>query len=512
MLSAFSVAVFGLWLTLQTSSLPSESCNHLLPLRWKRRGNAADLTGPVAQVLTLWQGWYPADLVPLMMILLVILVLGGYALYSMSPDERTRLKERLVATAWRARDEAARRHREPEPFRDALRDRTPWPLVMPALVAVNVLVFLMMGWGSSEQETLVGWGASFGPRTTNGEWWRLAASMFVHTGMFQLVVNCAALVQLGLILERLVGHITFGAVYLAAGVLASLVSLSDYPMAVSLGASGAIFGLYGLLLASAAWTAIHRPSAPVDAPQPASLSTFGFRDTPQTDHTETAEAGQQDDLLNATENAGVTVTLAAARRLAPMAAVFLLYNLVSGGLGSGAEIAGFAAGFICGVVLTRGVSASTPPVPRVAITMAVTVVVAIASAVPLRGVADVRPEISRVLAVEESTARVYQGAVAQFKLGTVSAEALAQLIERKITPELHAMQARLKTLGRVPPEHQPLLASAEEYLKLRDESWRLRAAALHKSSMPALRKAETAERASLEAFERLKPTETADPK
>ena len=82
-----------------------------------------------------------------MMILLVILVLGGYALYTMSPEERTRLKERLVATAWRARDEAARRQAEPEPFRDALRERTPWPLVMPVLLAVNVLVFLAMGWG-----------------------------------------------------------------------------------------------------------------------------------------------------------------------------------------------------------------------------------------------------------------------------------------------------------------------------------------------------------------------------
>jgi membrane associated rhomboid family serine protease len=447
----------------------------------------------------------------MMMILFVILVLGGYALYSMTPDERTRLKERLVATAWRARDEAARRHAEPEPFRDALRERTPWPLIMPALVAVNVVVFLMMGWGSTEQETLVGWGASFGPRTTNGEWWRLVASMFVHTGSFQLLVNCAAIAQLGLILERLVGHITFGAVYLAAGVLASIVSLSDYPMAVSMGASGAIFGLYGLLLASTAWTAINRPSAPVDAPQPASMSTFGFSETPRTDRSDAAEPSG-DRSSSEAESPGVTMTLTAARRLAPIAAIFFLYNLVSGALGSGAEIAGFAAGFICGVVLTRGVSASTPPVPRVAITMAVTVVVAVASAVPLRGVADVRPEISRVLAVEESTSSTYQTAVSQFKLGTVNAEGLAQVIERKITPELHSMQARLKTLGRVPPEHQPLLASAEEYLRLRDESWRLRAAALHKSSMPALRKAETAERASLEAFERLKPAETAEPK
>jgi membrane associated rhomboid family serine protease len=447
-----------------------------------------------------------------MMILLVILVLGGYALHTLKPDERTRLKERLVATASRARSEAARRHAEPEPFRDALRERTPWPLVMPALVAVNVLVFLMMGWGSSEQETLVGWGASFGPRTTNGEWWRLVASLFVHTGLFQLIVNCAALVQLGLILERLVGHITFGAVYIAAGVLASLVSLSDYPLAVSVGGSGAIFGLYGLLLASAAWTAINRPSVTAAEPETTSGSTFGFSDIPRTERADAAETGEADRSSSAAVNPGVTITLTAARRLAPIAAIFFLYNLVSGALGSGAEVAGFAAGFICGVVLTRGVSASTPPVPRVAITMAFTLVVAVASAVPLRGMADVRPEISRVLAVEASTASVYQGAVAQFKLGAVSSEALAQVIERKITPELHAVQARLKTLGRVPPEHQPLVANAEEYLKLRDESWRLRAAALHKSSMLALRKAETAERASLEALERIKPTEPAEPK
>ena len=451
-----------------------------------------------------------------MMILLVILVLGGYALYTMSPEERTRLKERVVATAWRARDEAARRHAEPEPFRDALRERTPWPVVMPALVAVNVIVFLMMGWGSTEPETLVGWGASFGPRTTNGEWWRLVASMFVHTGMFQLLVNCAALAQLGLVLERLVGHITFAAVYVAAGVLASLVCLSDYPMAVSVGASGAICGLYGLLLASTAWTAVHRPSAAVAEPEPVSIGTFGFRELPRAELSAVAESGEPGQRLDAgvTTGAapGVAMTLTAARRLAPIAAVFFLYNLVNGDLGTGPEIAGLAAGFICGVVLTRGVSASTPPVPRVAVTMAVTVVVAIISAAPLRGVADVRPEISRVLAVEDSTTSVYQSAVKQFKLGTVSADALAQVIEQKITPELHAMQARLKTLGRVPPEHQPLLANAEEYLKLRDESWRLRAAALHKSSMPALRKAETAERASLEALEKIKPTEPADPK
>ena len=444
-----------------------------------------------------------------MMFLFVILVLGGYALYTLKPEERARVMERLVATAHRVKKEAARRQAEPDPYRDALRQRTPWPIVMPALVALNVIVFLMMGGGASIPEKLVEWGASFGPRTTNGEWWRLAASMFVHTGLLQLLVNCAALVQLGLILERLVGHITFGAVYLAAGVLASLVMLSEYPIAITAGASGGIFGLYGLLAASSAWTVIQRGPRQALEPQPGAIGTFGFNQ-PAVEEIEPGPAESND--ASSELRPSVAMTLTAAKRLAPVAAVFVLYNVASGSLGIAAELAGFSAGFICGVVLTNSVSVRTPPVPRVAITMAVTVVVAVASAVPLRGLADVRPEISRVIEVEGSTTTAYQTAVKQFKLGTLSAEALAQTIERKITPELQAAQARLKTLGRVPPEHQPLLASAEEYLRLRDESWRLRAAALHKSSMSALRKAEGAERASLEAFEKIKPVETPDTK
>ena len=450
-----------------------------------------------------------------MMILLVILVLGGYALYSMSPDERTQLKERVVTAAERAREEAARRRAEPEPFRDALRERTPWPLVMPVLVAVNVIVFLGMGWGSSDHDALVSWGASFGPRTTNAEWWRLLASMFVHGGFFQLLINCAALVQLGLILERLVGHVTFAAVYFAAGILASLVSLSDYPMATSYGASGAIFGLYGLLVASFAWTAVTRPRAAASVePElaPATNGMFGLRDLPRAEPEALASlaSNEASDESDAVANTGIAITLTAAKQLVPFAALYLLYNLFGTTLEAGAEVGGFAAGFICGVVLTSGISVRTPPVPRVAVTMAATVVVAIMSAVPLRGMADVRPEIARVLEVEQRTAATYQAAVTQFKLGTVSPDGLAQVIERKVMPELQAMQTRLKALGRIPAEHQPLLAGAEEYLRLRDESWRLRAAALHKSSMPALRKAETAERASLEALDRLKPAEPAE--
>jgi membrane associated rhomboid family serine protease len=447
-----------------------------------------------------------------MMILLVILVLGGYALYTMNADERTQLKERIVTAAERARKDAERRRAEPEPFRDAIRERTPWPLVMPVLVAVNLLVFLGMGGGSSDHDALVSWGASFGPKTTNAEWWRLVSSMFVHGGFFQLLINLAALVQLGLVLERLVGHITFAGVYFASGILASLISLSDFPMATSFGASGALFGLYGLLLASVAWTALRQPRrSPASAePEagPVTTGMFGLRDLPNVESESVAAATRAEE-PEPVENAGIMITAIAAKQLAPIAGLFLLYNLAGGTLEAGAELGGFAAGFISGVALTSTVSVRTPPVPRVAVAMAVALVAAVVSAVPLRGMADVRPEIVRVLEIEERTAKTYQAAMTQFQLGTVSAPALAQVIEKKITPEIEAMQARLKTLGRIPAEHQPLLTNAEEYLRLRDESWRIRAAALQKSSAPGLRKADSAERASLDALERLKPTAAA---
>jgi hypothetical protein len=109
--------------------------------------------------------------------------------------------------------------------------------------------------------------------------------------------------------------------------------------------------------------------------------------------------------------------------------------------------------------------------------------------------------------LEDRTSRAYKAAVDQFKLGAMTAEALAQVINRTIMPELQAARSRLKALAGVPPEHQPLVAHADEYLRLRDESWRLRADGLHQANMLTLRKAESAERQSLEAFERIRPVE-----
>jgi hypothetical protein len=80
----------------------------------------------------------------------------------------------------------------------------------------------------------------------------------VYTGTLHLLVNAAVLIQVGAVLERLVGRVAFAAVYVSAGVFAGLVFLSSYPLAVNAGASGAIFGLYGLLFASAIWQRFER--------------------------------------------------------------------------------------------------------------------------------------------------------------------------------------------------------------------------------------------------------------
>ena len=175
--------------------------------------------------------------------LLVILVIGGYAIYVMKPEERLKLLRTLEDKFWVAKDTATAVRAQDEPFRQALSQRTPWPIVTPAIIALSVLVFLgmLMGRGAmSDPETIVAWGGNFGPRTTNGEWWRLATSLFVHAGFIHLVVNLAGLVQVGITLERLLGHLTVLTVFLAAGLFASLESLSAHPIGVSYGASGAM--------------------------------------------------------------------------------------------------------------------------------------------------------------------------------------------------------------------------------------------------------------------------------
>lgn len=178
--------------------------------------------------------------------IIAVLIVIAVAFRLTTPQDRARFVGNLVPWFHRAVQAAAYGRRECAPFREALRARTPWAVVTPILAAGNLAIFVWILFGAADRsapDTLIGWGAIFGPRTTNGEWWRLVAAMFVHATMLHVVANTAGLMQAGLILERLVGSVGFAGVYVAAGVLSGLVNLSKDPMGVSVGASGAVFGI-----------------------------------------------------------------------------------------------------------------------------------------------------------------------------------------------------------------------------------------------------------------------------
>ncbi|MFL6210191.1 MAG: rhomboid family intramembrane serine protease [Pyrinomonadaceae bacterium] len=137
------------------------------------------------------------------------------------------------------------------------------------LLAVNVFIFLLMQFsglpgGSENPEVLRQYGAKFNSLINHGEWWRLITPVFLHIGWLHLLVNMYSLFALGPYVERLYGSAKFVFFWVAtgiAGVIASYLASSSgrHPAGVigqfffrggdgpSAGASGALFGLFGIL-------------------------------------------------------------------------------------------------------------------------------------------------------------------------------------------------------------------------------------------------------------------------
>jgi len=137
---------------------------------------------------------------------------------------------------------------------DQLKTREPTVRVTYALIAMNVVIFLIMltqgaGFLHSSSEIQLAWGANFAPATQDGQWWRLGTALFLHFGIMHLSLNCFALWDVGLLAERMYGPWRIIGIYFMAGLFGNILSLDlQGNSAVSGGASGAIFGLYGALL------------------------------------------------------------------------------------------------------------------------------------------------------------------------------------------------------------------------------------------------------------------------
>ena len=125
--------------------------------------------------------------------------------------------------------------------------------VTVALIAMNALVFAIMVLSGVSAflpapQQAIAFGADFGPLTLNGQWWRLVTSMFVHFGIVHIGLNMWCLWNLGRTSEILLRRFSFLLAYFASGIFGSIASVYRNPLAAGAGASGAIFGMAGVLV------------------------------------------------------------------------------------------------------------------------------------------------------------------------------------------------------------------------------------------------------------------------
>jgi membrane associated rhomboid family serine protease len=124
------------------------------------------------------------------------------------------------------------------------------PLFTYIFFGFNLLIFLSMALagGSTNELTLRAFGVKDNAAIANGEWWRFITPIFIHIGMLHLLFNSYALWIVGPQVEKLYGPARFVILYVLTGIAGVYASFYYHPETISAGASGAIFGLFGVLL------------------------------------------------------------------------------------------------------------------------------------------------------------------------------------------------------------------------------------------------------------------------
>jgi len=126
---------------------------------------------------------------------------------------------------------------------------------------INIIVFLLPLLGGVDvmdmsAEYLATIGGLFGPLVVlEGEVWRLVSAMFLHGGIEHIMMNMLSLFIVGRSVEMLFSKISYLVIYFFSAFIGSFVSIYFHPLSVGVGASGAIFGLFGAL---AGFVLVHR--------------------------------------------------------------------------------------------------------------------------------------------------------------------------------------------------------------------------------------------------------------
>jgi membrane associated rhomboid family serine protease len=125
-------------------------------------------------------------------------------------------------------------------------------IVTKVLVALNVAVYLITavqgnGLNAPGGKLFTDW-ALFGPLVAQGDWWRLVTAMFLHASIAHIALNMVALVYIGRPVEEYLGSFRYALLYFVSGLAGSAGALVADPRGVTVGASGAIFGILGAML------------------------------------------------------------------------------------------------------------------------------------------------------------------------------------------------------------------------------------------------------------------------
>ncbi|MFC1641275.1 rhomboid family intramembrane serine protease [Myxococcota bacterium] len=328
---------------------------------------------------------------------------------------------------------------DPSDFGRRLWQLTPRTPVTPVLVAANIGLFAAMVWRgvhpwSPNTDSLIAWGANYGPRTAAGEWWRLVSSAFLHVGVAHLLLNLWVLRQVGGLVERLLGNWGFLAAYLFSAVAGSLASVAWRPGGVSAGASGAIFGLFGALIA---FLVHHRrvvPRAVLDRLRTSAVAFVGCN---------------------------------------------VAFGLLVPNIDQAAHLGGLAGGFLFGLVLAHPPSAagaaSRPRRLGLAVILGAAVFPTLAWALP-RPV-DWMGELDQLTAMEERALGAYRRATDQAQGGQISDQTLAQVIEREILPQWRTARQHLGSLSGERGVPTQSVRRLERYMAAREEAFELLAEA-----------------------------------
>jgi len=255
--------------------------------------------------------------------------------------------------------------------------------------------------------------------------------MFLHAGLLHLFVNVVVLCQIGPLMERLLGSVGFAALYFAAGIAGSIGSALAHPAAVAVGASGAVFGLYGAL---GAFIWARRGEIP-----------YHFL-----------------------------------RRYRGVTIFFVVFNLIFGLSDSkidlAAHLGGLGAGFVLGLALNlrpnRAASSLRPSAIRVVACVLLSGVVLAVGASQLTGLVDNYPHELRLLAEVEKQV-LEQLRTANGAEEPISDDKLIALMETEVLRPWRVALARFAGLKRVPESHRRQWLQLVQYGTLRLNGWQL---------------------------------------